>query len=141
MVYTQYKTADAAGRAHGLGSRCKIPYSPERLLVDFMTFHFRLVRRGVFDQAGGFDPAFDRAEDYDLCLRISEITEVRRIERPLYYYRVHRGGESVEYQVEQINHAKRAVLNAVERRGLHRTHELSVYLESRFVLSRRRDES
>ena len=48
MVYTNYLVIDEQGQVRGLGSRCQIPYSPERLLIDFMTFHFRLMRREVY---------------------------------------------------------------------------------------------
>jgi glycosyltransferase involved in cell wall biosynthesis len=45
MVYTNYITMDEGGKQAGLGKRCSIPYSKERLLIDFMTFHFRLIRK------------------------------------------------------------------------------------------------
>ena len=45
MVYTDYWVIDEHSKIKGLGNRCLIPYSKERLLVDFMTFHFQLLRR------------------------------------------------------------------------------------------------
>ena len=45
MVYSNYTVMDAAGTIRGPGKRTDIPYSRDRLLVDFMTFHFRLMRR------------------------------------------------------------------------------------------------
>ena len=81
LVYTNYFVIDAASRLLDIGSRCRIPYSKEQLLVNFMTFHFRLIRRSAFEQAGGIDPYFVgvaarrvAAIDYDLCLRLSEVT-------------------------------------------------------------------
>jgi len=65
MVYTDYLTMDESGRVGGLGSRTKIPYSKDRLLIDFMTFHFRLIRRSVFDAAGMLDETTEAAEDYE----------------------------------------------------------------------------
>ncbi|HEY9907255.1 MAG TPA: hypothetical protein V6D18_06560, partial [Thermosynechococcaceae cyanobacterium] len=52
-----YEVIDAQGNSHGIGQRCHIPYSKERLLSDFMTFHFRLMRRSVYEQVGGIDPS------------------------------------------------------------------------------------
>jgi glycosyltransferase involved in cell wall biosynthesis len=52
LVYTHYLTMNEHDQILGLGSRCGLPYSPKRLLVNFMTFHFRLFRRRVFDQVG-----------------------------------------------------------------------------------------
>src|SRR6476620_1938006 len=50
VVYTDYFNIDELGKVQGYGNRRHIPYSPDRLLVDFMTFHFRLMRRSVYDQ-------------------------------------------------------------------------------------------
>ena len=58
MVYTQYQIIDAADRIGGLGSRCHIRYSDIQILVDFMTFHFRLIRRSIYEQVGGVDVSF-----------------------------------------------------------------------------------
>jgi glycosyltransferase involved in cell wall biosynthesis len=99
MVYTDYLDINADGKVLGYGKRCQIPYSPQRLLVDFMTFHFRLIRRSVYEQIGGLNPIFTLAEDYDLCLRLSEVTQIQRVQQPLYYYRNH--PHSISYQQRQ----------------------------------------
>ncbi|WP_265278363.1 hypothetical protein [Nostoc sp. KVJ3] len=62
LVYTDYQLMDEQGNLHGIGQRCQIPYSKERLLVDFMIFHFRLIRRTVYEQVGGIDPNFTYAK-------------------------------------------------------------------------------
>jgi glycosyltransferase involved in cell wall biosynthesis len=87
MVYTNHQIIDKQGNLKGYGHRCQIPYSKERLLVDFMTFHFRLMRRESFEQAGGINPYFESAIDYDLCLRLSEVRQIRHLQVPLYEYR------------------------------------------------------
>ncbi|WP_231948447.1 hypothetical protein [Phormidesmis priestleyi] len=66
-----------------------------------MTFHFRLLRRIVYDQVGGINVSYDRAEDYDLCLRLSEVTVTQQIPKPLYFYRQH-GDNMTNDQLEQI---------------------------------------
>ena len=76
LVYTNYNLIDEQGRDCGLGKLCRTPYSKEQLLVDFMTFHFRLIRRSVYDRVGGVDDSLASAEDYDLCLKLSEVTEI-----------------------------------------------------------------
>ena len=40
MVYTDHQIIDAQGQLQGYESRCKIPYSKDRLLVDCITFTF-----------------------------------------------------------------------------------------------------
>ena len=137
MVYTDYLTMDEAGRVGGLGSRTKIPYAKDRLLIDFMTFHFRLMRRDVFDCAGGVDESIPGAEDYDLCLRLSEQTEIRKLARPLYFYRVHEKSISTEKRLWQIMQSKEAVSRALRRRGMDEQFEIDVELVGRFRLRKK----
>ena len=136
LVYTDYLDMDVTGKVKGYGCRCRIPYSPQRLLVDFMTFHFRLIRRSVFNQVGGIDESFECAQDYDLCLKLSEVTQVERIRKPLYYYRYH--SETISYgkRLEQIRDSQRAIALALKRRGLADRFEIEVD-RGRFCLRRK----
>jgi glycosyltransferase involved in cell wall biosynthesis len=134
LVYTNHWVIDAQGIIQGLGKRCAIPYSSQRMLVDFMTFHFRLFRRQVFSQAGGIDLNFPAAIDYDLCLRMCEQTEVFHLTQPLYSYRVHPTSISGKQRLKQTYYASEAIQGALERRGLTETYELNVNVESRFLL-------
>lgn len=118
VVYTDYSIIDAEGVFQQSGPRCKIPYSKERLLLDFMVFHFRLIRRSAFEASGGIDTSIPVAVDYDLCLRLSEVTEVRHLRRALYQYRVHSDSISKTQYLRQIYCAKEAIARALERRGL-----------------------
>ncbi len=138
MVYTDYLDIDEQGNVLRYGDRCRIPYSKERLLLDFMTFHFRLLRRSVFDQVGGIQGASDYVEDYDLCLRLSEVTEVCRVRQPLYHYRNHAESASQRWRLEQILRSRTAIVQALKRRGL--ADQLAVevrFPEGRFFLRRK----
>lgn len=128
MVYTHYQTMNAAGQIQGLGNRCQIPYSPQRLLIGFMTFHFRLLRRSVYDQVGGIDARFERAEDYDLCLRLSEVTEIECLKHPLYFHRQHDSNISND-DLEMLRWTYQASQQAVERRGLADRYEVRISSE------------
>jgi filamentous hemagglutinin family protein len=138
MVYTDYVEVDEQGqRLQLVGHRCSLPYSKERLLVEFMTFHFRLLRRSLYEQVGGIDRSLDFVEDYDLCLRLSEVTQIRRVQEPLYYYRIHAGSASQQLTLEQILRSKAVIQQALRRRGMAQTHELEVdLLTGRFRLRR-----
>jgi glycosyltransferase involved in cell wall biosynthesis len=137
MVYTDHHIIDTQGNSQGYGHRCKIPYSKDRLLVDFMTFHFRLIRRESFERAGGIDPNFEAAIDYDLCLRLSEITQIKHLKVPLYEYRVHPQSMSHQSHSRQVQYAKAAVEKAIARRGLSQTYRLEVSADSKFTLHRK----
>ncbi len=136
MVYTDHWLIDDRGRSLGTGARCQIPYSKERLLIDFMTFHFRLMRRRVYDLVGGIDLDFPQAQDYDLCLKISEVTEIYHHPQPLYYYRVHPATISGSQKVQQTERADTAVRNALVRRGLSDRYRLDVIEGDRFKIVR-----
>ena len=134
LVYTHYRVIDEQGNVVlEVGDRCKIPYSPERLLVDFMTFHFRLLRRSAYDQVGGIDPSFAWAEDYDLCLKLSELTDIQQVQKPLYDYRRH-ANNITNHQLEAIRWAAIAISNAITRRRLDHRYQLDVQVVSYFKL-------
>jgi glycosyltransferase involved in cell wall biosynthesis len=137
MVYTDHHIIGSQGNSQGYGHRCQIPYSKDRLLVDFMTFHFRLIRRESFERAGGIDPYFEAAIDYDLCLRLSEITQIKHLKVPLYEYRVHPQSMSHQSRSRQVQYAKAAVENAIARRGLSQTYRLEVSADATFTLHRK----
>ncbi len=134
LVYTDYIVVDEESRIKGEGRRCRIPYSKDRLLVDFMVFHFRLIRRAVYEQVGGIDESFESVEDYDLCLRLSEVGEIKHVKRPLYYYREHNNSLSHHKQIDQILLAKKAISHALERRGLSDRFEVKLQLAGKFFL-------
>ncbi len=136
MVYTDHLVIDEFDKAQGLGKRCSIPYSKERLLVDFMTFHFRLMRRDVYDAVGGIDANLGTAEDYDLCLRLSEVTKIEHLAEPLYYYRWHLDNISHTKQLEQVKCSTIAVNQALQRRGLSQELRLEVKLNPSYKLQR-----
>jgi filamentous hemagglutinin family protein len=130
MVYTDYLEVDERGKERGYGKRCGIPYSPERLLVDFMTFHFRLLRRSLYDQVGGMDDSLDFVEDYDLCLRLSEVTPIAHLAEPLYHYRIHSQSASQQFTIEQALRTHAIVNRALQRRGMADTHRLTIAMPS-----------
>jgi glycosyltransferase involved in cell wall biosynthesis len=137
LVYTNYRVIDENGQDIRLGNRCQIPYSKDRLLVHFMTHHFRLLRRCVYDFVGGIDESFELSEDYDLCLRLSEITAVHHRRKVLYYYRRHAGNISNQ-RLEIIQWTHRAVSQALKRRGLDKRYEINMNNRSQFVLQRKK---
>ncbi|MEH1936996.1 MAG: CHAT domain-containing protein [Nostoc sp.] len=139
FVYTDYLNIDQNGQVISYGHRCDIPYSQEGLLVNFMTFHFRLMRRSVYDRVGGVNKLFRCAEDYDLCLRLSEVTQVRRVKQPLYLYRNHSQSISVARKKEQILWSSKAIAQALWRRGLAEKLQIDVELPAgRFILRRKK---
>jgi glycosyltransferase involved in cell wall biosynthesis len=89
MVYSYHTEVDSDFKMLGLGMRCQIHYSALALMHYFMLFHFRLIRRSIYDKVGGVDSFAGTAPDYDLCLKISEQGVIKCNARSLYYWRKH----------------------------------------------------
>ncbi|MBD2335443.1 CHAT domain-containing protein [Calothrix sp. FACHB-156] len=128
FVYTDYLDIDDKSKVIRYGRRSLIPYSQERLLVDFMTFQFRLIRRSIYDLVDGFNGSPNYAEDYDLCLRLSEVTQVAHIQQPLYYYRHHAGNITKQAQLELLLCSQQVITQALQRRGLADKYQIDVEL-------------
>ena len=135
LVYTDYY--EVRGDWIEQGSRTSVPFSSERLLLWFMTFHFRLLRRRTFLRAGGIRPNFPQCADYDLCLRMSELTGIAYLPRPLYYYRVHKRSVSFRQRSLGEKATARALCDALRRRGLDRTLRLEISRRGEFLLKPR----
>lgn len=117
MVYTQYFDIDEQGDTLGLGHRCQYQYSQDVLLKLFITFHFRLIKRTVFNAIGGIDEAYKLAADYDLCLRLSETCDIYNLQNPLYCYRKHQDQISNTLRRQQSYFAQKAINSAIVRRN------------------------
>ncbi len=134
MVGTRYRVIDAAGRDRGPGARCRVAYSPRRLLTDFMLFHFRLYRREAAEGAGGVRSDLPMANDYDFCLRMSECCEIHQLPDECYRYRVHPKAMSTTRRVEQVEASAEAIGRALVRRGLDATLALELEWSAKFHL-------
>ncbi|KAM3104762.1 MULTISPECIES: glycosyltransferase [unclassified Phormidesmis] len=134
LVYSDYVTINAQGKPVEYGSRCQIPYSRDRLLVSFMVMHFRLMRRSLYDQVGGFNPEFEFSQDYDLILKLSEVTDIHHLPQPLYFYRYHQDSIDLHRQIQKIICSYKAAQEALVRRGLSEQLELTVELSAQVAL-------
>lgn len=90
LVYSDEDRLDPWGRR--VYAHLKPDWSPE--LMDSCNYmcHLTVVRRDLFDRAGGFRPAFDGSQDYDLFLRCAELAkEIGHVREVLYSWRMHPG--------------------------------------------------
>lgn len=98
VAYTD--AAVAAYELDGDGWVCRerrLPYSrdfdPDVLLVDnYIPFNTLLIERGLFAEAGPFDPSLPFFEDWDFLIRLSAITPFHHLARVTCEYRHFRGG-------------------------------------------------
>ena len=86
MLYSDEDKLDLTGR------RCdpyfKPGWSPEHFLTCMYTCHLMVVRRTILDAAGRFRQGYEGAQDYDLVLRLMQVTNrIHHIPRILYHWR------------------------------------------------------
>ncbi len=106
--------------------RCREPFhkpawSPVFFLGVMYVGHLLVVRRTLLEKVGGCDPRFDRVQDYDLMLRISEATDrIRHLPKILYHWRATAGSiassPSAKGSIEELQVA--AVTAHLRRRGV-----------------------
>lgn len=75
-VYTDSDVVDARGRLSN--PVCRPAWSPELLRHEGYIGRLWFARRELVKSLGGFDPAFEGAEEYELLLRLSERTQLVR---------------------------------------------------------------
>lgn len=75
-----------------------------------------MMRAGAFREVGGYRPAFLRAQDYDLWLRLAECWELASLPDPVLYYRIHPQQLSTQHRVQQTLSALGAQASARIRR-------------------------
>jgi len=91
----------------------KPDWSPELILSNMYTCHFSVYRKKIIDKIGGFREGFEGAQDYDLILRISELTnKIYHIPKILYHWRMLTG--STAYNPDSKRYAFKNGLKAIE---------------------------
>lgn len=83
--------------------------------------HFCMFRRELMEKAGGFRKEFDGAQDYDLFLRMAELTgKISHIPRVLYYWRLHSGSSAAGLQAKPYvtEAGKEALQQHLKRMGI-----------------------
>jgi glycosyltransferase involved in cell wall biosynthesis len=134
MVYTRYAEIDQGDALLGMGSRCMRPFDRSKLLLDFHTFHFRLINRKAYNKTSGINTSLESCEDYDLCLKLSEVSDIVQIPKVLYLYRRHEN--QITKKLDLYPDTFKVINDALRRRGLDKTHFLSVTQSGKFVLKR-----
>jgi glycosyltransferase involved in cell wall biosynthesis len=62
-----------------------------------------MVRRELFDQVGSFDETLSACEDWDMWIRIAQVSEFAYVDRVLAKYRVHAANMSLDHERMMTN--------------------------------------
>jgi O-antigen biosynthesis protein len=91
----------------------------------FMTYnyicHVVVCKKELINRAGGFRPGFEGSQDYDLLLRVTELTDkIYHIPKVLYHWRMIPGSAAsvVDAKSESFERARQALKDALKRRDL-----------------------
>lgn len=104
LAFDWSRLIDAEGNDLGLGSRpWRGPITFEQLLEDFVIGNSSamVIRRAAVEQVGGFNRAFPRMYDLDLCLRVASLRTGHCRAVPVYLtlYRRHAGQMSGRWRM------------------------------------------
>ncbi len=105
------------------GKRCSLyrkrPFAWSLLETSNFINHPVLIRKTLFDAAGGFREGFEGSQDYDLYLRLLERTDaVSFIPEPLYAWRIDEGSFSHRHLGVCEDSGRRALDGHFARRGV-----------------------
>ena len=102
----------------------KQDFAPDTLRAQNYICHFSIFRKDLMEKLEGFKDSYDGAQDYDIFLRMSEITDpkhIRHIPRILYHWRVHKNS-TAKLNSNAKNYAfeagKKAIEDHLKRVGL-----------------------
>ncbi|AIQ26308.1 glycosyl transferase family 2 [Paenibacillus sp. FSL H7-0737] len=98
----------------------KPDWSPDLLLCQMYTCHLSIYRKSLIDQVGGFRAGYEGSQDFDLMLRVSELTNnIYHIPKILYHWRAIQSSTAFSGSTKDYTHIAgfKAVQDAIIRRG------------------------
>ena len=102
----------------------KPDFAPDTLRCQNYICHLSIFKKELMEKLGGFKPDYDGAQDYDIFLRMSEITKpehIKHIPKILYHWRVH-NESTAKLNSHAKNYAfeagKKAIEDHLKRVGL-----------------------
>ncbi|MDP5031855.1 glycosyltransferase [Paraglaciecola sp.] len=99
----------------------KPDFSPDMFMCHNYLSHLGVIRRSLVEKVGGWRPGYEGAQDYDLYLRVLELTnKIAHIPKVLYHWRKIPGSTAAEFS--EKNYAqeagRKALEDALERRNI-----------------------
>jgi GT2 family glycosyltransferase len=120
LIYSDEDKIDGGGRRHE--PHFKSDWNPELFLSQNMISHLGVYRTALLRRVGGFRSGFEGSQDWDLALRVVEISEparIRHIPHILYHWRVYAtsGSFSTDHRTKATDAGVRAVVEHLHRTG------------------------
>ncbi|MCP4158383.1 MAG: glycosyltransferase [bacterium] len=99
----------------------KTGWDPELFLTYNYFCHLVVLSTELIKKAGGFRKGYEGSQDYDLLLRVTELSDkIYHIPKILYHWRMVPGSAAmvVDAKREAFNKSKQALKDAMQRRGI-----------------------
>lgn len=93
-------------------------FSREKMMLTSIAHHFRMFRRQAWERTDGFREDIVNGVDYDIFLKMSEVSEFHHIDEVLYERRWHGENTSNINESFQTNNTYRVQSEALKRTGL-----------------------
>ncbi len=100
-------------------------FKPDWSAELFLSFnyinHLTMCRRALVERVGGFNKTYDWSQDYDLYLRITELTDkIFHIPKVLYHWRAIPGSSAarVDFRTEALEKSRQLLTDTLVRRGI-----------------------
>jgi GT2 family glycosyltransferase len=109
----------------------KPDWNPDFMLSCNMVTHFATIRHSLMKKVGGFTIGTEGAQDWDLFLRLSELTdEIHHVPKIIYNWRKSPTSTAASHKSKNYAYVnqKKVLRNAVVRRGLSATVEQTKYM-------------
>lgn len=141
VVYTKSYIINEKDNVVGIDTRAEIPFSKENMLLNFISFHFRLFKKKDYSKIPNLNSRIESAIDYDLFMKLSEVTNFIHLPKPLYFYRKHSSNISSMTSLSNAYYSELVIKDAIERRGLSNEFKLEVRADIKYVLLKKQNVS
>ncbi len=135
FIYSDEDKIDGTGKLHSYPF-LKPDFSPEFLESCNYITHFSCIRSSIMTKVSGFRKGYEGAQDWDLFLRISEITSnIIHIPKLLYSWRIHEASTASNTDAKPyVYEAQRKLLvDHIERIGMKGTVETGIITQHRTI--------
>jgi O-antigen biosynthesis protein len=119
LIYSDEDKVDEKGEH--MDPHFKPDWCPDNFLSRNYLGHLVVIRKSLVDKVGGFRIGFEGSQDYDLLLRVTELTDrIHHIPLVLYHWRMHSASTSVNEEAKPyaFNSGIKALEEALGRRKI-----------------------
>ena len=122
FIYSDEDKVEIDGRY--LDPHFKPDFAPDMFLSQNYLSHLGVIKKALIDKVGGWEIGLEGAQDYDLYLKVLELTDkIVHIPKVLYHWRKIPGSTASEFSSKSCaqDAGKKALENAMQRRGINAT--------------------